>query len=111
MTEAGVGAAASRPPRDASAPGRRELYTSVHRAAECRESPCGVALMQESLGVEALCRYLALEQHVVNILGSDQLHLHRVCQLGPRGDGRVYSPSVPTPSGESNSSRPGAGGE
>ena len=71
-------------PRDASAPGRRELYTSVHlrvitrharcmqrrvcgaaicgahRAAECRESPCGVALRQESLDVEALCRYLAL---------------------------------------------------
>ena len=94
-------------PRDASAPGRRELYTSVHlrvitrharctqrrvcgaaicgahRAAECRESPCGVAFRQESLEVEALCRYLALEQHVVNILGSDQLHLHRVCQLGP----------------------------
>merc|ERR1712160_213511 len=77
-------------PRDASAPGRRELYTSVHRAAECRESPCGVALRQESLDVEALCRYLALKQHVVNILGSDQLHLHRVCQLGPRGDGRVH---------------------
>ena len=55
----------------------------AHRAAECRESPCGVALRQESLDVEALCRYLALKQHVVNILGSDQLHLHRVCQLGP----------------------------
>merc|ERR1712008_391832 len=47
-------------PRDASAPGRHELYTSVHRAAECRESPCGVALMQESLDVEALCRYLPM---------------------------------------------------